>query len=280
MLGLNKQSLLFPRLVYLRDEELVREPFLASDSNPPIPNAKPGKMVRPLKQRTRIYKLSWEDITAKKQERAHDNYERMPNPEMTPFTHPPCIPRSYAARMDVLEFSIQDTYMKAINHCCRQAMMEWEHPYPFDTCIREHCYIASKAFVESAIHLLADCIYDPETRYFNRDFETKVVFEQTALLRFWRYQMGMWAAFEAAGLKILLPGSEPAIKNTMYELPGPHRADSRLVMMHTDMLDFHNSLLSHQRLGPFIIEGKKCTLKGDPWNTVAANQGKKRKLSK
>jgi hypothetical protein len=234
-------------------------------------------MTRPLKQQVRLYHLDWAGMETKKEERARESYERRPNPTSEPFLYPPTIPSSYVARMASITFAIPDTYMKAINHCCRQAMIEWEHPYPFDTCIRDHCYIPSKAFIQSAIHLLSDCIYDADAHYFNRDWETKVVFEQPALLRFWRYQMGTWAAFEAAGLKIMHPMTQPELKNTMYEMPPMMPEDCRTRIMEKDMLDFHKSLIVHQPVGPFMIEGKKCHLDGGPWNTLAAKQGAKAK---
>jgi len=265
MIGLNRSSLLFPRLVYIREATLIKLPQPEYGSNPPPTSPrliKLSKKMSPAKEQlVRIYKLNWEWIEAEKFTRSHDAYrKRAPEPQAQPFVHPATIPPSYAARMDAIKFAIPDSYMKAINHCCQQAMLEWEHPYPFDTCIRDHCHLAAKAFIESAMHLLADCVYDETASYFNRDWETKVVFEQTALLRFWRYQMGTWAAFEAAGLKIMHPGSGPTMKNTMYEMPDGLEADSRIRIMEQDMLDFHNSLLSQQPVGPFVIEGRVCHL--------------------
>lgn len=203
MIGLNKQSLLFPRIVFVREGRLISKAIPQYDSNPPPIEGKTTRAALPRKDKvlpTRIYRLDWTDIERIKTDRVNEwvkkNHPDRPMPLVRTF-----IPRSYMDRMDKLEFSIPDGYMKAINHMCLMAMQEWEQKYPFDTVVREACYKSVTGYIESAFYLLSDCIYDSYREYYTRDYGPATVFKHMGMLRFWREQTGLFPAFERAGFQ-------------------------------------------------------------------------------
>jgi hypothetical protein len=254
MLGLDKSSLLFPKFLFVRDGELVKEPFRANDSNPPIPGTSKAMTKRTVTP-VRLYKLEWagmEKIKAERQLKRHMEVFKVGKPDdmglyptSIPFAPLKSIPDSYAAKMDCLIFAIPDNYMRAINHCSMMAMQEWEHPYPFDTIIREGCYEPAAAFVKVAFHLLADCIYDSQMKYYNRDFDIKQVFEQSALVRYWVHQVGDWIAFDNAGFQLNFRSgdSRGRINNTFVSMPdSAGNTPWAVETLALDMLEFNDHL--------------------------------------
>jgi hypothetical protein len=245
MLGLDKQSLLFPKLVFVRDGFLIKEPFEKSASNPPQPQDKKAGMTKRERTPVRIYRLDWTKMEEKKTQKQWDRIKRLIADGSIPDQPTAALrslPESYAATMNATLFAVPENYMKAINHCTMSAMNEWEHPYPFDTIIREGCYEPAAAFVKVAFHLLADCIYDENKQYYGREWSVKQVFEQTALLRYWVHQVGSWVAFDNAGFRMNY-GSGPRIKNTFITMtPGLNGSPDPVEIMMLDMLEFHDYL--------------------------------------
>jgi hypothetical protein len=204
MFGLDKRSLMFPKLVFLRDGALVKESQAKYASNPPI-SKQPKAMAKPTSTPVRLYRLDWTRMEEVKMQRQQERLAALIKdgsiPDQ-PFVYLKSLPESYAAAMDAMVFAIPDSYMREINHCCMAAQAEWEHPYPFDSAIRDTCFEPAAAFVKVAFHLLADCIYDEHKQYYGREWTTKQVFFQTALVRYWMHQVGTWTAMGYAGLKI------------------------------------------------------------------------------
>jgi hypothetical protein len=270
MLGLDNKSLMFPKLTYIRDGVIVTPSQAKFASNPPPTDPQQIKLSKTLSKATtkpvRLYRLDFTRMEEIKQQRQWDRINwlvkegNLPN---EPRAALKSIPESYAATMNSLVFAIPDTYMKAINHCTMMAQTEWEHPYPFDTIIREGCYEPAAAFVKVAFHLLADCIYDENRKGFNRDWSVKQVFEQTALVRYWMHQVGSWVAMESAGFKIS-HGNGPRITNTFVTMPTSSGTtpDAVEVMM-LDMLDFYEHIEAATPRAQFPLAEKPAVMPPD-----------------
>jgi hypothetical protein len=244
MLGLDKESLLFPKLVFIKDGELKQEEenFLMGQSpvRPVTPDDKEVVGKKPPKYRVRpikLYRLDWTSVEKIKERNQWDRISwlvKNGDVEDKPYPALPSLPASYREKMDQLVFAIPASYMDAINHCCRMASQEWEHKYPFDSIIRQGCYEPAAAFVKVAFHLLADCIYDPHKQYYNRDWAANMVFKQTGLVRFWMHVVGSWVAMQNAGIEIDHGGGRP--KNLFAKLP---TAAPEMDAMILDMADFY-----------------------------------------
>lgn len=264
MLGLDNQSLLFPKLVYVRDGELVRKAFPKyacgpdADGNP----SKQSKAKIPEERtKVRIYRLDWTKVESIKAQKHEERFKSIYGTDTMPYPGPlPNLPKSYALMMASLELAIPDKYMKAIHHCAMSAMKEWEHPYPFDTSIREGCYEPAAAFVKVAFNLISDCIYDPDKRYFDRNWDTRAVFLQTALVRFWIHQTGDWVAFNNAGLSYAYEGE---MRNKFYAFSrevlarayGAAEQPCQLERMTADMGEFY-TYIRGERVIPAVPAGK------------------------
>lgn len=283
MLGLDKQSLVFPQLIFVRDGELIRESFPKFASNPPPTDPRLIKLSKQMvpaeKTSVRIYRLDWSYIDAKKEKLQQERYEKLfgkvsnETVPPIPFVPQPSLPRSYSMAMDALEFAIPDSYMKAINHCCLSAMMEWEHPYPFDTVIREACLKPAIAYIKTAFHLIGDCVYDPYKSYYTRSWETKGVFEQTAIVRFWIHQTGLYCAFRNAGFEYQIDGE---MVNNMFSTYGKgmvRRADgaseppTALERLTADMGEFYRNIQGTM-LNPDVPQAKMVMPKKKKKNKV------------
>ena len=240
MLGLDKKSLMFPKLVYLRDVQLVSEPIAEYASNPPPTDPELIKLSKTFKkpkpQTLRLYCIDWSRMEAAKDKQQQDRVSKlMIDGDIPGGSYPtiPSLPQSYRDRMDRMVFAIPASYMAAINHCSTMAMQEWEHKYPFDTIIREGCYEPAAAFVKVAFHLLQDCVYDPKAQNYNHDWGLRQVFEQTALVRYWMHQVGTWVAFDAAGLR--QDKSTGRMHNTFIATT---MGEPNIEAMMADMMDF------------------------------------------
>ena len=240
MLGLNKQSLLFPKIVYLHDGKIVRYRIPGGQAGSPEKKS-PKKDV----ENVRLYRLDWSDIERIKTARLKEHYDKFHSTEYPWCDQVLYIPRSYTDAMNNLVFAIPDSYMKAINHMCLMASQEWEAKYPFDTIVREHCYKSVDGYINSAFYLLSDCIYDYGKEYYSRNFGQSTVFKHMGMLRFWREQTGLCVAFEKSGFQ-----SKIREKDSWQPFAYPE-----IDAMHHDMQDYMDKLVAeHAMHHPVVIE--------------------------
>lgn len=133
---------------------------------------------------TSLYRLDWtkHDETVKKK---FEDWvkNRYPNvtPEYTPF------PEEYDKWLDGLQFSISRSYMAEIKRMTQMALLELNVDRPFDLGIRDRCLEPAVSFVFATFMLVADCIYDPKTQWFERSIRNSIA-RHIMAYKFWYRQ--------------------------------------------------------------------------------------------
>lgn len=102
----------------------------------------------------------------------------------------PALPERYLALSEGA-WAIRGNYGQAIAHYAQLALTESAKVsfFGMDTMMREVCYKTSQEAAFTAFRLLADCAYDPNTRYWNRSQE-RVILPYLLAWRFWQKQTG------------------------------------------------------------------------------------------
>jgi len=187
-------SLLFPRLVYIRDAKKFKSeaPYVG------------------------IYRLDWsgmENILKEKHDKRNDGrrkayksgYSNGKTPEaetvepVKPYDFFPALPEKYIEYTDNLQFALTSNYRKEIIRNAKMASEEWGYERGFDTCVREYCLKSAETYVEIAFYLMADCIYDPKTNYFGRNSGKRIALN-AMLYRFWFHQTGWGLIWDRANI--------------------------------------------------------------------------------
>lgn len=170
--------LLFPRLRYLGEAKLEH------------PSGKHGS--------TRgLFQLDWTQCDSIKLD-DHVKWARDHHPEKDlPFvnTLPPIIDETVKSQF----FALDEPYLKAIRSHSRMARDVWGNRYSMDTMARERAMQPADALVHSALWLLADCAYDPETKYYIRT-TTKIILPHAMAWKFWQHQTGRGLLWRKARL--------------------------------------------------------------------------------
>lgn len=163
MLGFGRK-LSFPRLLHQRRETIKGKGW---DKN------------------VSLFMLDWKAFEDKKEEHHKEwNQKYWPNQHM-PFVP---FPEPYKTQLDQMLFALDDGYYLEVVRNSVHGHAEWCHSRPFDSCVRDYCLDTAKAHIDVAFYLLADCVYDPITKYFVR--QGKNVVHRAMLYRFWMYQTG------------------------------------------------------------------------------------------
>jgi len=171
MLG-TTHPLYFPRLVFRGIFALQR------------PGGDTGKELR-------IYSLCWDEFDERLKAKHRARCDQTGNDDEFLST----LPERWEDLIKSLSFALDASYLTEIRRNVRRGLEEWNITRPFDTCVRESCLRPAKAHIRTAFYLLADCIFDPETGYYDR---TNNLFLVTAALlaRFWTHQTGLSMAEE------------------------------------------------------------------------------------
>jgi len=214
-------SLLFPRLVHIRDAKKFKSeaPYVG------------------------IYSLDWSTMenilkekNDKKNEARRKDYgeyksecsNKVPETETVepqkPYDFFPALPEKYMEYTDNLQFALTSNYRKEIIRNAKGASEEWGHERGFDTCVREYCLKSAEAHAEIAFFLIADCIYDPKTNYFDRNPEKRIALN-AMLYRMWFHQTGkglIWYRAEIPKLEesieIYERGNQKRVNKDDYEV--------------------------------------------------------------
>jgi hypothetical protein len=144
--------------------------------------------------KTGVYCLDWEKIEGIKHERWANQFPCNP----APVTYCDCIPESQKKWVDGMQFLLSEEYLNEIRHCCFKAAEEWERTRPIDPAINP-----ALAYIDTAFHLLADCLFDSETEYYSRS-GIKMLAPFILTYRFWAYQIPWWSVQHWVNLPELL----------------------------------------------------------------------------
>jgi hypothetical protein len=177
MLRLPKNPL-FPTLVFVKDVEFKK---LQSG------------------HKTGVYCLDWTKIEGIKHERWAEQFPCNP----APVTYCDCIPESQKKWVDGMQFLLSEEYLNEIRHCCFKAAEEWERNRPITKQGIVPVLHPAIAYIDTAFHLLADCLFDPETEYYSRS-GIKMVTPFILTYRFWAYQTTFWNIKQWVNLPELL----------------------------------------------------------------------------
>lgn len=104
--------------------------------------------------------------------------------------YPGTAPKDTVGLTSKLEFVLSNRYLNQIKYNVLQAHYNYSFiDGGFDTMIREYCYKPSESHIQVAFFLLADCVFNNETEYFDRSFPTGLIASKL-LCRFWSFQIG------------------------------------------------------------------------------------------
>lgn len=137
-----------------------------------------------------IYTLNWKQFDQKVRER-ETKWKEQSWPE-TDFNIDNILklPQEYEDLLNNSQYLIRTSYLASIMHYINLSQFERNQYNPFDTCIREYCLKVPEAAVNVAFKLIADCLYDPKTEYFCRDWDIKSFHSTLLLYKFWLFQTG------------------------------------------------------------------------------------------
>lgn len=136
---------------------------------------------------TQIYRLDWEafDETLLKQ---HKRWNRRCWPGLEIPFHS-VLPERYDQLLRNARFALNQTYELEIQRNCRRALEEWNIYRGFDTNVRETCLETGQAHAWVAFYLLNDCLYDEETKYYDRGPQSWLL-NHAMVYKFWGHQTG------------------------------------------------------------------------------------------
>lgn len=141
---------------------------------------------------TDIYKLNWAPMDEAREYnwiRWKGNGPLTSDQTFYLIKYPGIMPRKYDEWVKDLLFAIPRHYLDEIRRTANLAVLEWGRERGFDTMIREICLEPAINYTYVSFRLLADCIYDPETNYFDRH-DDKIIAPQALLYKFWSGQTG------------------------------------------------------------------------------------------
>ena len=197
MLG-TSNNLVFPRLRFVADSHIVRK----------------GER----RQAVEIFKLDWqqfdERLRAKHDKWLTDHH----GGEGTPFMSG--LPSLYDGLVYEYRFALSPYYFDEIRRCACQAAYEWTTQRRFDTVIRDLCLKPAIAYVMVAFELLADCIYDPDTKNFSRKPD-RYFAANMMTHKFWCHQTGRGVVETHAGIPELRRRLERHFQRKNTELAEP-----------------------------------------------------------
>jgi len=102
---------------------------------------------------------------------------------------PGTLPKTYDDWVKDMLFAIPRHYQDEIRRTARMAVTEWATERSFDTMIRDICLGPAIEYAYVSFRLLADCLYDQKTNYYDRR-EDKFIVPQVLLYKFWSGQTG------------------------------------------------------------------------------------------
>lgn len=176
MLGMER-SLLFPILRFEREATLSRpEPATASNN---------GRTVA-------LFKLDWAKLDRQKLSRHEEWKTRCGVVELDKEHEFPCLrtlPEPWDSEVLGYHFALSNEYHEEIRRNARQADLEWGQHRRFDTNIREMLLGPAIEHVWSAFYLLADCVYNPDTKWWYRHRHPRMMASLLSY-RFWLSQTG------------------------------------------------------------------------------------------
>lgn len=204
-------SLLFPRLVHVKDAEN----FKSESSYVGIYRLDWSGMEKILKdkhdQKTRDKIKSLEDYDRKYPEGKTSDGIPVVRPQC-PSNFYPALPPQYKKVCDSFQFALTPNHRKEIIRNARRALDERGLERNFDTMMRDICLEPASTHTYVAFRLLADCIYDPETNFFDRGPFKKIA-PEIMLYRMWFHQTGWGLIWEKAGI----PELERSLENISSE---------------------------------------------------------------
>jgi hypothetical protein len=180
MLGVN-HSLYFPKMKTVDHKELT----------PPDRRRRGATLM--------IYRLDWAEQQCRLRHSLNAGWRQQLAGKATAKLKPALPIEESILTLADFRFSIDTEYKKEIRNQARQAMREWDAAgdLSFDTNIREQCLAPAIAHVRVAFELLADCLYDPKTNYFDRE-TCGTAGLVMMLAQFWFHQTGAGVALAHA----------------------------------------------------------------------------------
>ena len=134
-----------------------------------------------------LYRLDWD----KRQASCLAQFDRSIFPSDT-----------YAEYVQSRVYALSSEYLRGIHDNARQASGEWSYPYHFDTCVREFCMSPAQQHVSVAFYLLADCVYDSATKWYERSARSRIL-SHILTWSFWQGQTGDGLTASFAGINKL-----------------------------------------------------------------------------
>lgn len=154
-----KQGLLYPNLVYFQN-----------DTHPDP------------RETNSLFKLDWS-----KKEYAY--HEAPVSSEDQDFLT--ALPKGYDGWIRDMVFSLNQEYLREIEHCTKMSHYEWTRNRSFDTIIRDACLEPAASYIWTAFYLLADCVWSLEAnKFYNWSNSDKILIAHALAYKFWRNQIG------------------------------------------------------------------------------------------
>lgn len=159
-----------------------------------------------------LFKLDWDSVDTYKQ----DEYRTwITNPHGTDGSWanksesaeairaagyaPGTLPSEIDAKVKDIGFALTDEYKRAIEHFTRLFVVERTRKWRLDTVMREQCYKAGNAAINTAFTLLGDCMFHREVDGWYRG-PYKMIYTHAMRFKFWRLYTGRGLVWEYAGL--------------------------------------------------------------------------------
>jgi len=87
-------------------------------------------------------------------------------------------------------FALTPHYLQAVRHFANLGLQERNRSWGFDTMIRDNIQIVNGAAIETSFMLLADCLYDEETKYWVSHDKWRVFTKPLMIYKYWAFQTG------------------------------------------------------------------------------------------
>lgn len=124
---------------------------------------------------TALFSLDWDRFKEQTQ-----YYSRERN-------RPRIIPQEYESLIYGY-FAIPSAYLDEIRHLSYLSITEANKYKPFDPSIRDICFNVSVSCVNTAMRLVADCLFDVENGYYDRSYK-KTLAQYALMFSFWAPQV-------------------------------------------------------------------------------------------
>ena len=145
---------------------------------------------------TVVYTLDWTRCDQQK-EKLFNNWKFEHHPDVNVW-YVNTLPEPYDTLVKNFQFIIDGKYLREINRNSHNAFYEWNLQRSFDTVIREICLKPAISYTEVAFKLVADCLYDPNTNYYERNDTLNLIASKLLLYKFWAHQTGRGLLWERA----------------------------------------------------------------------------------